>query len=150
MTKKNAKMIGNLFSKLLRYESFTRTNIIGTKYLRLQVEVEVSIPLPVGFFHNMRKWGRWISFQYERLPDLCYQCGILGHVEKNYSTTATTNQRILGDLYGPWLKAEVEAALLIREGERLRRVENQKTKHFDNFSSDINTNFVNEKEEDRI
>lgn len=87
MTKKNAEMIGNLFSKLLRYESFTRTNIIGTKYLRMQVEIEVSKPLSVGFFHNMGKGERWISFQYERLSDLCYRCNILGHVERNCSAS---------------------------------------------------------------
>lgn len=126
MTKDNAEMIGKLFSKLVKYEAFTRTNIIGTKYLRLQVEINVNKPISVGFYHNLGKRGRWISFQYERLPDLCYKCGILGHVQKNCSATETKNQRILGDLYGPWLKAEVEAALIIREGDRLRQVENQK------------------------
>lgn len=62
MTRKNTVVIGNLFHKLLRYESATIKNIIGTKYIRMQVEVNVRKPLPVGFFHNMDKVGRWISF----------------------------------------------------------------------------------------
>lgn len=66
-----------------------------------------------------------MSFKYERLPYLCYKCGILGHLNKNCSVKEPVTQKILGDLYGLWLKAEVEAALLINEGEFLRRVENQ-------------------------
>lgn len=150
MTKTNAEMIGNLFNKMLQFESYTRTNILGTKYLRMQVEVEINKPIPVGFFHNMGKKGRWISFQYERLPDICYRCGILGHVERNCPASETSNIRILGDLYGPWLKAEAEAALLVRDGERLRRVENKKSEHFDNFSDDINTDISNVVEEEKI
>lgn len=150
MTKTNAEMIGNLFNKMLQFESYTRTNILGTKYLRMQVEVEINKPIPVGFFHNMGKKGRWISFQYERLPDICYRCGILGHVERNCPASETSNIRILGDLYGPWLKTEAEAALLVRDGERLRRVENKKSEHFDNFSDDINTDISNVVEEEKI
>lgn len=115
MIKINAELIGNLFHKLLRYESATRTNIIGTKHIRLQVDMDVRKPLPLGFFHDMGKGGRWISFQYERLPDMCYRCGILGHIKCNCPAEKTVNMRILGDLYGTWLKAEVKTALLIRK-----------------------------------
>lgn len=109
MTKTNVDMIGKLFSSLLRYESFTRTNIISTKYLRLQI---------------WEKGGKWISFQYERLPEFCFICGLLGHVGKNCLATEVEKHEILRDLYAPWLKAEAEAAFLIRDGECLRQVDN--------------------------
>lgn len=57
MTKKNAEMIGSLFNKLLRFEDFTRTNIIGSKYLRIQVELNVRKLIPVDLFHNMGQGG---------------------------------------------------------------------------------------------
>lgn len=126
MTKKNVELIGNLFKKLLRYESSTRTNIIGTKYLRLQVEIDVNKPISGGFFHNMGKGGKWMAFQYERLPDLCYRCGILRHMQKKCTVTEAENHKIMGDIYGPWLKEEMEAANLHRERESLRRVEIKK------------------------
>lgn len=100
MTRSNAEMIGNLFDKLLRFESNTRTNIIGTKYLRIQVDTDVRKPLPVDFFHDLGNGGRWISFKYERLPKLCYRCGILGHLNRNCSTKEPATHKILGDLYG--------------------------------------------------
>lgn len=44
----------------------------------------------------------------------------------------------------------MEAAILIREGDILQRVENQKPEHFNNFSTNINTDVVNGNEEDRL
>lgn len=150
MTKSNAEMIGNLFYKLVRCESTTRTNIIGSKYLRIQVEIDIHKPLQVGFFHEIGNGGRWISFKYERLPELCYRCGILGHLNRNCSATTPATHKILGDLYGLWLKAEVEAAILFNKGKFMRRVENQRNKHFDNFSTGINKDETNEEEEEKL
>lgn len=104
----------------------------------------------MGFFHDMGKGGRWISFQYDRLSDMCYRCGILGRIKRNCSAEETANMKILGDLYGLWLKAEVEVALLIRKGNNLRRVENKKAEYFNNFLNDINTEEINGGEEEKI
>lgn len=84
------------------------------------------------------------------MSDLCYRCGILGHVKRNCTAEEISSQRILGDLYGPWLEAEVEATLLVRDEESLRRVENMRNEYFDNFSSNINTNDINGGEENQI
>lgn len=58
--------------------------------------------------------------------------------------------RILRDLYGSWLKAEVKTSLLVREGDMLWRVENKKSEHYDNFSDDINIDEINGDEDDKI
>lgn len=41
MTKENAMKIGGLFAKVLQCESATRTNIVGLRYIRMQVELDV-------------------------------------------------------------------------------------------------------------
>lgn len=101
MTKRNAEMIGSLFSKLLKYEDFTRTNIIGSKYLLIQVEIDVRKPIPVGFFHNMGQGGQWISFKFEKLPDLCYFCGILGHSRRTARRRRKQHTKFWGTSMAP-------------------------------------------------
>lgn len=71
-------------------------------------------------------------------------------MRRNCPVKESANRKILGDLYGPWIKAEAEAALLIRERGNLRRVENMKNEHFDNFSKDINTDEINGEEDGQI
>ena len=52
--------------------------------MRVWTTIDVSVPLC---------WGRrimfdddnegWVAFQYERLPNLCYWCGMLTHDDKD-------------------------------------------------------------------
>lgn len=147
MTKKNAELIGSLFHKLVRFESFTRTNIIGSKYLRMQVEVDMQKPILAGFFHNLGQGGQWIPFKYEKLLDFCYRCGKLGHVKGIYSTKDAATHKILGNLYNPWIRAEMDATILFKEGDKLRRMENP---HFDNFEKETNMDQMNLASDERV
>lgn len=49
-----------------------------------------------------------ISFKYERLPNFCYVCGKLDHLESECSIAikAIKNGQKLVKEYGPWLRAE--------------------------------------------
>lgn len=78
MTKNNAELIGKLFNKLVRYESFSITNIIDSKYIKMQVEIEVSKPLPIGFFH---KWAKGEDGFHSNMK------GCLTYVERNCATS---------------------------------------------------------------
>lgn len=68
---KNAEMIGNFVLQIIKVRIFHRNKYYWTEIFKAAVEVDVRKPLPMGFFHNMGKGGRLISFQYERLPDIC-------------------------------------------------------------------------------
>jgi hypothetical protein len=41
------------------------------------------------------------NFEYEYLPDFCFVCGIIGHVEKQCDVKLTKGE---GTQYGKWLK----------------------------------------------
>lgn len=51
------------------------------KYIRVRVEMDLHNPLKRGSSIQMasNKSGK-IYFKYERLPDLCFVCGRLGHL----------------------------------------------------------------------
>lgn len=75
-------------------------------FLRILVEVDMEEPLLPGFkwvdSHGKEKWA---SVRYERLTDICYGCGKIGH-----NTTSCSEQISLKDshgdpLYGSWTSA---------------------------------------------
>lgn len=62
MTKENGYKIGGLFTKVVRCEDCSRKSLLGMKFLRLQVELDTSKPLPTGFFQKIGKGKTWIQF----------------------------------------------------------------------------------------
>ncbi|KAF5445284.1 hypothetical protein F2P56_034346 [Juglans regia] len=76
--------------------------------LRVRVAVELNKPLLREKWLRLDDKQHWISFKYERLQNFCFQCGILNHKGKGYSTACNTQQ---GDTlppsqYGPWLRGQ--------------------------------------------
>ena len=58
----------------------------GGHFIRVQVSIDLSLPLCRGRLISVGEGGKqvWISFKYERLPNLCYWCGRLTHNDKDY------------------------------------------------------------------
>ena len=57
----------------------------GGAFLRMKVLIDLSLPLYCGcliFLNNDKQ--TWITFKYERLPNLCYWCGCLTHADRDY------------------------------------------------------------------
>lgn len=54
--------------------------------MRIRVALTLDNLLPTGFT-NQKNDGfiQRIKFRIEKLPDLCYLCGIMGHLRRNYS-----------------------------------------------------------------
>ena len=85
---------------------------VGTgKYMRVRVRVDITEPLCRG-----RKIGLgndtegWVSFQYERLPNFCYWCGIPTHSERDCEEWLRTPVHLREQPmeYGIWLRAAGE------------------------------------------
>nr|XP_023890894.1 uncharacterized protein At4g02000-like [Quercus suber] len=60
------------------------TEMEGGSFMRVRVLTDINKPLNKGrrFSSSQGKQG-WASFKYERLPNLCYWCGCLSHVDKD-------------------------------------------------------------------
>ncbi|KAF2323496.1 hypothetical protein GH714_035733 [Hevea brasiliensis] len=67
----------NNFTKVKNFSSSWKS------YARVRVKLDVRNPLWTDY-HLRKKGGEWfkVEFRYEKLPNFCYICGILGHGEK--------------------------------------------------------------------
>lgn len=56
----------------------------GGHFMRVRVTIDLFLPLCRGRVIILEDGGKfWVSFKYERLPNLCYWCGWLNHDDKN-------------------------------------------------------------------
>ena len=80
----------------------------GGGFMRVRVLVDVSQPLCRGRVICLEDGKElWVSFKYERLPNLCYWCGRITHNDldcklwlDSEGTLEDTDKR-----YGPWIRA---------------------------------------------
>lgn len=48
----------------------------GGRFMRVQVNLDISLPLCSGHVITLENGNKhWVSFRYERLPNICYWCG---------------------------------------------------------------------------
>lgn len=76
--------------------------------IRIRVMVNIALPPCRGRLITLdNNEVHWVSFKYERLPNLCYWCGCLTHPDKDceqwIDSEGTLNKE--EEHFGPWLKA---------------------------------------------
>lgn len=112
----SAKLIGNRVGKVYE-DSINRKAVVGHRFLRFKLDIEVRKPIPAGYFLSSHSDNEnWIQFKYERLGDFCYKCGFLDHVtgrcDFEKPAFITSADGASARLYGPWLRAEHKGDLL--------------------------------------
>jgi hypothetical protein len=74
------------------------------KFLRIRVRIDLRKPLMRGitlhFGDDMLP--KWCPFEYEFLPEFCFTCGIIGHIDKVCTVKLKKGEK---QQYGLWLKA---------------------------------------------
>ena len=56
----------------------------GGSFIRVRVRVDISVPLCRGRLLSIEDEEElWVSFKYERLPNICYWCGCLDHSDRD-------------------------------------------------------------------
>ncbi|RYR08900.1 hypothetical protein Ahy_B05g076767 [Arachis hypogaea] len=84
MDKETCILIGEMLGVLAEVEDPKVDGILRRPYLRIRVSINITKPLPTGFWLDREEMPPlWVFFKYERLPDsYCFNCGILGHEKK--------------------------------------------------------------------
>lgn len=53
------------------------SEVEGGSFLRVHVTMDVSLPLCRSHIISLEEGTEsWVSFKYERLPNICYWCGV--------------------------------------------------------------------------
>jgi len=78
MNEETARRIGNKAGRFLEVDMDEDGLAVG-EFLRIKVLLDIRKPL----FRGVTMEGEgWCNIKYEFLPNFCYVCGHLGHVEK--------------------------------------------------------------------
>ena len=82
----------------------------GGTFMWVRVWVDVSRPLCRGRKVNFEDdLEGWVSFQYERLPNICFWCGMVSHDDKECELWLKSNENLPPERqqYGHWIKASL-------------------------------------------
>lgn len=76
-------------------------------FMRLKVELDVMVPLTEGFWWTDKSGEeKWANVKYERLSDVCYGCGRIGHASANCREGVTMSEtQPDAPRFGPWMTA---------------------------------------------
>ena len=102
MNVETGKAIGDKVGETIEVETDQDGSAVG-RYLRIKVRLDIRKPLRRGVTMEGENKGDkiWCRFQYEFLPNFCYTCGLLGHVDKECDEG---DWRVKEKQFGSWLR----------------------------------------------
>lgn len=83
ISKENATKIGSKLGEVLDVEEPIAEKRITRDFMRVRVSIDITKPLVTGFWVPRKELPKvWVMLYYERLQDYCYNCGRIGHDQK--------------------------------------------------------------------
>ncbi|CAI9099317.1 OLC1v1036112C1 [Oldenlandia corymbosa var. corymbosa] len=76
------------------------------KHIKVLVNLDLKNPLERGTLSRHNGKEVWVEFRYEQLPNFCYYCGCIGHLERSCECRMKDidNNCVTKDQFGPWLR----------------------------------------------
>ena len=103
MIEETGKAVGDKIGKLLEVDKRS-SQLDQAKYMRVRVEIPLNKPLQRGrYLLNGEGEKVWVTFKYERLPTVCYKCGILGHDDRHCEELGL--EQVTEYQYDDWIRA---------------------------------------------
>ena len=108
--KENLERIGGKAGRVKEVDSVGENIYQGRLFIRIRVDVNITKPLlPSFFLPRPRLNDLWINLKYEKLPDTCFNCGLLDHDGRScdINPLKLSNQFGVKFLaYGQWMRTE--------------------------------------------
>lgn len=85
ISEKNASKILSLIREVIGIEDPKIEGKVFRPFIRARVELDIRSPLSMGCWIPRKNMSKiWAFIKYERLQDLCYKFGVIGHEQKTY------------------------------------------------------------------
>ena len=82
MTKEVAENICDIIGEV--HKSANAITDEGGHFIQVRVMIDITLPLCKGRVITLENGSKhWVQFRYEHLPNLCFWCRRLNHVDKN-------------------------------------------------------------------
>ena len=87
-TKDNLRKIGSKLGEVIEIDLASDPNRAWKKFVRIHVDIPLGKPLIPGLFlPHPNNIDSWIGLKYEKIVDVCYKCGMVGHEERSCTGT---------------------------------------------------------------
>jgi hypothetical protein len=133
-TKKMGESIGELLGKVEASEFYEYP---GKKMIiKIKVAIDVKEPIAAGILiGNANDGTHWIDFRYEKLPQVCFRCGILGHAD-NLCQNQQMEQAEVAPL-GPWIRSNQYGRRVMEAKDKKYHSNPSMSKDFGHYSPPI-------------
>ena len=77
-----SKEVGQTLGETMGIVEDVDTNEEGVgwgKFLRVRIRINLFKPLARGRMLRIKDRSYWIPFRYEKMPRICFQCGLICH-----------------------------------------------------------------------
>jgi hypothetical protein len=103
MDSANGMVLGNRIGKALVVDIEDDGSAVSG-FLRIKVKIDIRKPLMRGILLEGEEGEEdcWCPIRYEYIPNFCYGCGCLGHVEKECDSCV--EEEAGNKQYGDWLR----------------------------------------------
>lgn len=72
--------------------------------VKIKVAINVHQPIPTGIHvGNLTDGTCWVDFRYEKLPQVCFNCGLIGHAMNLCRNTGLKDETLAP--LGPWIRS---------------------------------------------
>jgi hypothetical protein len=138
-TKKMGESVGELLGKVEASELYEYP---GKKMIiKIKVAINVHQPIAAGILiGNANDGTNWIDFRYEKLPQVCFKCGLLGHAE-NLCHNQQLDMRDSAPL-GPWIRSNQYGRRVMEAKDRKYHNNPSMSKEFGHFNPPIPTSMI--------
>jgi hypothetical protein len=104
--------------------------------IKIKVAIDTKRPILSGIhIGNPIDGTKWIDYRYEKLPRVCFKCGMLGHMDKLCRNPAL-NLETLAPL-GPWIRSNQYGRRKLEDKDRKYYSNPSQAKNFGQYSPPV-------------
>ncbi|KAK2650316.1 hypothetical protein Ddye_017805 [Dipteronia dyeriana] len=139
MNRSSARQLSIMVGKAIEIPSDSKE--CRGKFVRVKVEIDVTRPLKRAIKLRLDEFNSTVTIpiKYERLPEFCYGCGVLGHSFHDCMDKTSRREAMEGSMtkYGDWLRAVLMGRLKSAYQNNLRSENHRLGEEKSRYGNDV-------------